>query len=150
MQKNIIWVTFLLIVTGFSVWFVIKGGYDLIRYYQFNLEIPVSVGRWEIVELEANKYALSASYSYEFEGKDYMGKAQLSKDYPNPWSAERALVKFKESEQTIWISPRAPQEGVLERSFPYKATLSAVLLLGLVIYFICLGLYVSVKNEQRR
>lgn len=150
MQKNIIWVTFLLIVTGFSVWFVIKGGYDLIQYYQFNQQIPVSVDKWEVVELEANKYALSASYSYEFEGKNYTGKAELSRHYPNPWSAERALVKLKENEQAIWINPNNPHKGVLERKFPYKATLSAILLLGLVVYFICLGLYVSIKNEQRR
>jgi hypothetical protein len=150
MHKNAIWVAFLLIVMGFGVWFVVKAGYELIHYYQLSLQIPVAVQKWEVEELDANKYAISLSYSYEYDGKNYRNRGKIGSAYPNPWAANRALEKFEQEKWYAWVNPQAPQKAVLEKRFPYKAAVSAVVLLGLVIYFICLGLYVGVKNEQRR
>ncbi len=150
MHKNAIWIAFLLIVMGFGTWFVVRGGYALIHYYQFSLQVPATIEKWEVDQRDANKYALTAFYSYEFDGKNYRAKGQVDDLYPNPWAANRVLEKYKEQKWNVWINPKKPQKAVLEKKFPYKGTISAVVILGLVIYFICLGLYVGVKNEQRR
>ena len=150
MHKNALWVAFLLIVMGFGMWFVVKAGYELIHYYQLNSQIPITIVKWEVEELNANKYAIAASYAYEFEGKNYRNRGRIGSYYPNPWAANRSLEKLEKQTWHAWINPQAPQKAALEKKFPYKAAVSAVVLLGLVIYFICLGLYVGVKNEQHR
>ncbi|MCC5831623.1 MAG: DUF3592 domain-containing protein [Chlamydiales bacterium] len=150
MHKNAIWVAFLLIVMGFGIWFVVKAGYELIHYYQLSAQIPVKIEKWEVKEQEANKYIIEAFYAYEFEGKNYRNRGRVGSTYPNPWAANRARDQFEEERWYAWINPQMPQNALLEKKFPYRAAVSAVVLLGLVIYFICLGLYVGVKNEQRR
>ncbi len=150
MQRNAIWLAFVIIVLGFSVWFIVKAGYDLARYYQFNTEVPIAIEKWEVIEKQANKYAVEVAYTYEYEGKDYQGEGQLGDDYPNPWAASRAVERMKQEKWGVWIRSSIPDKGLLRRKFPYKAALSAVVLIGLVIYFIILGLYAGVKNEKRR
>lgn len=150
MHKNAIWIAFLLIVVGFALWFIVKAGYDLIHYYQLNTQVPVTVEKWETRELAENKYALYVAFTYEFQGKNYGGADQIGEAYPNPWAAARAQDRLGKEKWFVWISPKNPEMGVLNKKFPYKAGVSAVVLLGLVIYFICVGLYVGVKYEQRK
>jgi len=150
MHRNAIWIAFFLIVVGFSIWFVVKAGYDLIHYYQLNTSVPVTIEKWEVMEIGANKYAIQASFSYEYQEKKYQGVGQVGESYPNLWAGKRALEKFEKQSWNVWLNPKAPEKAVLDKKFPYKGALSAAVLIGLVAYFICLGLYVGVKNEQRR
>jgi len=150
MQRNAIWIAFLILVFGFSIWFVVKAGYDLIHYYQLSQQAPVKIEKWEVQEQDANKYAIQVSYSYEYDGKNYQGSGLFGERYPNPWAANRALEKFETQTWNVWLNPKTPEKATFDRKFPYRATISAVVLIGLAIYFICLGLYVGVKNEQRR
>lgn len=150
MHKNVLWIAFLFLIVGFGLWFVVKAGYDLIRYYQFSAQIPTQIEKWEVKELEANKYVIIASYSYEYQGIYYQATGQIGTIYPNPWAARRGLERFETQNWQAWLNPKAPQAAVLEKTFPYKAAISAAILLGIVVYFICLGLYVGIKHEQRR
>lgn len=153
MVRNGIWVAFLLIVVGLSIWFVVKAGCDLIAYYQYNTMVSANIETWETRAVDADQYGIYADFSYEYEGKNYRSEGFIKKSYPNLWAAKAAqqdLEKIQKSEWNVWINPNAPENAVFGRQFPYKATLSAVVLIGLVIYFICLGLYAGVRSEQRR
>ena len=150
MHRNAIWISFFLIVVAVSIWFVVSAGYDLIRYYQFNTQVPITVEKQEVKEVGANDYRIEIAYSYTFEGKNYEGVEQLSEIYPNPWAAHRALEKFKEQKAYVWINTKAPETPRIEKQFPYKAAVSAAVLIGLVIYFFIIGLYVGVRNERGR
>ncbi len=150
MQRNVIWIAFLLIITGFATWFVVSAGRDLMRYYQISSQVPATVEKWEVREQGPNQYEIQALYSYDFDGKSYRGSSQAGETYPNPWAANQALEKLKSRKWSVWINPKVPNHSIMERKFPYKATVSAVILIALAAYFICLGVYAGIKNEQRR
>lgn len=150
MKRSAIWIIFLLLVFGFTVWFVVVAGFQLIDYYKLTTQVEVKVEKWDVAEISSNKYAVQAIYSYEFGEKDYRGNGQIGSSYPNPWAAKRAVEKWTKERWFVWVNPKAPEKAVIDRKFPYKATVSAAILLGLVIYFICLGIYVGVKYERRR
>ncbi|MCH9627747.1 MAG: hypothetical protein S4CHLAM2_13900 [Chlamydiales bacterium] len=150
MQRNVIWIAFLLIMTGFATWFVVSAGRDLMRYYQISTQVSATVEKWDIKERGPNQYVVQAVYSYDFGGKSYPGSGPVTEAYPNPWAATQALEKMKKRKWSVWINPKVPDQSILDRKFPYKATLSAVILIALSAYFICLGVYAGIKNEQRR
>lgn len=63
--------------------------------------------------------------------------------FKNPWSAEQGLERFEKSSWMAWYDQREPMRSTLSKKFPYKSTLSGIVLVGLSLYFIGLGLFVG-------
>lgn len=145
-----IWVFFLLLVFAFAIWFVVNAGFSLINYYKLSVQVPIEIEEWEVKEFKGSDYAIVAHFSYAYDEKEYKGQERLKRLYPNPWAAKRALGLMEKEVWHGWINPRAPETIVLEKSFPYKGSISAAVLIGLCAYFIGLGLYVGLKDEKKR
>ncbi|NGX60706.1 MAG: hypothetical protein K940chlam9_00173 [Chlamydiae bacterium] len=149
MNKNAVWVSFVLLVSVTALWFVVKGGHAFYNYVQLDVTTIAKVESFEVVELGTEQFALQVGYTYEYKGREYTGQNPLGSSFPNPWAAQKALEKRGELEEIpIWISSKHPTRSVLEKHFPAKRVLSALVLLGLVIYFVVLGLYTGGKDGR--
>ncbi len=148
MHRNAIWIGFLLIVVGVALWFVVKTGYDVYSYFQLNTQVPIKIEKWSVQEVKADQFLVNVHYSYDYQGKSYTGVGSIGSKYPNPWAANRAQQQFVKQEWSIWIHPKHPEKGMLEKKFPYKTAISALVLLGLTIYFFVLGTYVRAKSGR--
>jgi hypothetical protein len=144
--KNWIWVGVIGLVAVLALWFVVRAGCEVYRYLQLDKVVEVSVESWSVEERGSNQYAVMATYTYDLGGKNYSGKEQVGGKYPNPWAAGEAKNRFATQKWSAWVNPHHPEKSVLEKHFPVKKTVSALVLLGLALYFLLLGLYMRVKH----
>lgn len=142
MHKNKAWLSFLFVITAITVWFSSQAASELFFYFRLNSQTPVEEIHWEVVKIADETFDLSATYSYKIREKIYQGKTTLS-SYRNPWAAKEALTIHQKRPWQAWYDAKAPQKSSLERTFPTKQVVSAILMLMLLFYFYWLGLYVG-------
>lgn len=147
MRRNTVWLVILIVIVTLALWFVIRAGFGVMAYYQLSVHVPTSVERWSVKELSSDQFAVMAHYTYEYQGKTYQGSSQVGASYPNPWAASRAQKLFASEQWPAWINPKHPERPLLEKKFPYKRTISAAILIGLLIYFAILSSFVRVKRS---
>lgn len=145
MQKNATWIGLIIFVLAMTGWFGSKAAVNLQRYYSLTARAAVDVEKWEIVGNGSDRYFLKAYYTSPF-GK---GEGVLGTLFRNPWAAEKAKEKLEGQTLQIWFNPKNPTKAVFQKNFPIKSVLSASVLLGLTIYFIGLGIYVSSRHPKR-
>lgn len=144
MNRNRIGLIFLIIVGALATWFIIKAGYDLYTYSRLSERVPVTVEKWSIEELKSDQFVVLAHYSFEYQGKNHVGKGGVG-TYPNPWAAQEAQKQFSQKKWSVWLDPKHPELAVMQKYFPFKRTLSALILAGLLIYFLTLNKYIQSK-----
>jgi hypothetical protein len=148
MVRNWIWIIFLVLVAAFTLWFIIKAGSAATHYFQLKTQVPATIEKWEVEEIRAERFAVVAHYSFEFQDKIYRGKGQAGELYPNPWAAGKAQKQFAEKRWSVWLNPKHPEKAFLEKRFPYRKTISAGVLAGLSLYFFILGTYVKARHGR--
>jgi hypothetical protein len=141
MQRNAVWGILLLIIVLCALWFIVKAGMGIYRYTQLTMQVPVVIERWEIKEIKSDQFEVRAYYSFKYQGREYQGSGRIGDLYPNPWAASHAKEQFYRGSWRAWFNPKHPDHSLLEKKFPLKRMLSAVILVGLFIYFFILGLY---------
>ncbi len=146
---RIVWFGILLLIFSSASWYIFKAGKSIYHYKQLSEEVPVLMEKVEVEKLRENSYAILARFSYSFNQKDFQAEARLSERYPNPWAAESALRRIEGKSGVAWLNPNRPQQVTLERSFPYKTTISGVVLIGLMIYFMILGYFIVAKWQKQ-
>ncbi len=146
MRKNLIWIIFLLIIFFMAVWFIFSAAFAITDYYQYSIQVPTKIEKLEVKEIKADQFAVLADFSYEYEGKTYRGSGKVGSYYPNPWAADKAQKQYASMQWPAWIKSKHPEKAVLEKNFPVKRTVSAAILLCLLIYFAILTAYVRVKH----
>ncbi len=146
MHKNAVWIGFLLIVVVIALWFVVKASYGVVAYTRLSTQVEIEVYKWSVEQKKTDQFVVLAHYSFEYREKEYSGVTATGSLYPNPWAANRAIEKFSEQRWSVWINPKHPDKAVFRKKFPYKSAFSAVILLGLSIYFFILGTYMGGKN----
>lgn len=141
MYRKAIWVPFILVVALVAIWFIIRASYDLHDYFRLKFRTEVAVDRWQVQEIKSDQFVVEAHYSYVYKGKKIFGQGKVGAIYPNPWAANEAKTRYSKQNWSVWLDPDHPDKSVLEKHFPIKHTLSAVVLLGLVLYFFILAIY---------
>jgi len=147
-MKNTIWISFLLLVALLALWFIVKSTLAVCSYFNYSLEVPVTVEKWSVEEVHSDQFAIQAHYNYFLQGKEYLGVGTLGSRYPNPWAANQAQKHFAQQNVTAWVNPKQPEKSLLEKKFPYKKAISAAMLVILFIYFAILGTYVRLKHGR--
>lgn len=148
MQRNWIWAIFIVLIALFAFWFVIRAGQALLSYYQFSTKVAVVMEKWSVEEIKSDQFAVKATYSYEYSGKNYQGSDRAGALYPNPWAAENAQKQLARKTWGAWINPSHPERSVLEKRFPYKRVISSVVLLGILLYFSALGIFLRARHGK--
>ena len=145
--KSKVWQFLLLFIGAVALWFTGDAIIRLYGYISQNAEGVATITQWNVKEFPGDRYVLSASYSFHYDGKQYQGETVFEKPrFLNRWAAEEAIRNETQQTRPVWFSSWNPDHSTLQKSFPIKECLSAVLLWGLVIYFIGLNEYVSKRR----
>lgn len=144
MNRTRIGFIFLIIIGALATWFIITAGYELYTFSRLSEKVPITVEKWSIEELKSDRFAVRGHYSFGYQGKNYQGKGDVG-TYPNPWAAQEAQKLFSQKKWSVWIDPKHPESAVVKKHFPFKRTLSALILAGILIYFLTLNKYIQSK-----
>lgn len=102
---------------------------DLNTYFSLSHTAPAKITSWNILELNTDKYALEATYTF----KNRQATHRFQKTYfPNPRAAESTLQELK---KTPWHAFYNQKNSSLQRLFPFKHAIHLLLSLGVLLYF---------------
>ena len=99
---------------------------------------------WSIKEINSDEFLPSASYTFKMDdGQEVNSKSDLlATPYRNPWSAEEGIKELSKLSWKAWYNPSNPQQSALQKIFPLKDSIYALMMLGILGYFLGLGYYV--------
>ncbi|MBY0529962.1 MAG: hypothetical protein K2P51_07200 [Rhabdochlamydiaceae bacterium] len=133
------WVILGCVVGAISLWIVGAALFALSNYWKLSTPVPAQVTQWKVVEISSSSFAVEALYTYEFKKKNYSGSTLFDAPlYLNPYAAASDLKKWEALTWQAWIQPSHPEISSLQRHFPSKKIVHAVLTLGVVVYFLFL------------
>lgn len=148
MHKNFVWLCFLSLVTGAVGWFTIKTLYSVYLYMLLNAETNAHQINWAVEKLSEDQFTLKANYSFEVKDQTFLGETLFNNDvYLNPYAAEESLKVYSSKDWTVWFSRFYPQYSSLQKNFPLKECISAVILWLIWLYFLGLGYYVTKRKS---
>jgi hypothetical protein len=134
MQKR--WILLFIFLAMPTLWFCAKAGYELICYARLSSHTKARVVSWEVEELSLSKLYLKCSYTFEVNGTLHEGKTRfMQPEFLNRPSAEQALTTFSSYSWSAWYAPKNPSFSSLQKLFPYKNSFSALISLGVLLYF---------------
>ena len=120
-----------------------RAAYRVWGYLRLDGSAPVKVERWEVERLGTDRYGLVAHYTFDYQGQPVTTSSHWrGKRLLNRMAAEAKIVRLKEAPLVAYFPVKHPEEAVLERTFPLKACIYALVALGIMIYFYILALYV--------
>ena len=127
----------LLSITGLIMcWFAFQVLREGWTYVRLDVQAPAQVLRWEVKKLSSSHYALFATYRYRVNDQEFMGQTLFSTpSYPNHYAAEMDLKDRQAKEIYVWHQKRSPAFSSLQKKFPKKELMNAILTLGVLTYF---------------
>lgn len=139
-----IWNFFYAFIGIVAVWFTLSALYQLYSYFSLTEETSAKTIEWSVIEITDEKYILGTKYSYSVNGVEHSGDSRMSSlSFRNAWAAEQAIPRYAKQAWTVWFSPTNPDYSTMQKSFPFKDCLSAILLWGILGYFYWLRGYVN-------
>jgi hypothetical protein len=142
MHNNILWLIVLSFVGLITLTYAFIAFYKFYQYSQLTYTIESTKVDWKIKKTWRGKYYLEGAYEFSVQGKEYYGQTEFTDEYfLNTWAAEQKIFQNKEKTWVIWFQPNKFSHSTLQKKFPTKECGSAVVLIGLLIYFIILGIY---------
>lgn len=149
MHSNRYWLIFLAFLVIPVGWKSGEALYRLYGYYRLTGRTEGKVTQWSVEKKSDERYVLKAHYHFLIGSKEFESEDQFLNDsYLNAWAAEQA-IKQKTETTPVWYSARNPLVSSLQKKFPIKECLSAVVLWVLLLYFIGLGYYVGSHGSDR-
>ena len=144
MNKNFVWLGFLGIVALTTLWYSGIAAYRYYHYSTLNTSTPASTVTWTINAHSENAYTLTGSYHFEAQGKAYTGATEFSNQISiNRYAAEQSSREHAAQRWKVWFNSANPEHSSLQKRFPFKECTYAIVLWGLLLYFLWLGYYVE-------
>ena len=145
-----IWLVLLVISGGIALWFsgIALGG--AWKYFRLNAFASAQVLHWQTQEISSSRYAIEAEYQFEVAGKAYKGKTIFERpQFLNRFAAENYIAINGSKSWQAWYRKGGPGFSSLEKEFPKKKCLQAVLTLGVFFYFFFARTMVSRINGKQ-
>ncbi len=146
---HFLWVALVCISLGIALWFsgiAIKKSWQCLR---LDSSTPATTVTWKVKKFSASKYALVGEYEYTVKDTVYKGSTVLkSPRFLNPFSAEHERKTYVLKSWKVWYSKSKPSIASLEKRFPQKQVMHALLTLGVFAYFCCARRIVAASNSQ--
>jgi hypothetical protein len=131
-----LWITLLVISGGIALWFSGVAASAFWQFFKLNESAPAIVLRWEIKDLSSSCFAPQAEFEYEVEGVGYSGKTIFrSPQFPNRFAAENHIKTLQAQRWRVWYQESTPSVSSLEKEFPRREFLQALLTVGVFAYF---------------
>lgn len=138
MTRNLyrLWLVLLIISGAISLWFSGIAVDRMWKFFCLNAQSSVKVLNWQVQELSSSRFALEAEYQFEIRGTVYYGKTIFEKpQFLNRFAAENYMRIHGAESWEAWYSTSHPAYNNLEKKFPQKQCLQALLTLGVFVYF---------------
>jgi hypothetical protein len=138
MAKNLyrLWVVLLIVSGGITLWF---SGFALVgawKYVRLNSQTPATVVNWQVQDITSSRFAIEADYSFEVNGATFKGKTIFDNpQFLNRFAAENYIRLLQGKQWKTWYRESNPNITSLEREFPQKNCLQALLTVGVFAYF---------------
>ncbi len=131
-------VCFLVLTSLIAVTFMGKSGYRLFQYFSLNTTSKAFDMEWKIAQKDTSSFALEVSYQFNSLENDLVkGRIELAKPYfLNPLSAERAIESLSPKSWDVFYNKKNPSINSLQKIFPFKDCIQALITLGIFIYFL--------------
>jgi hypothetical protein len=131
-----LWMILLVISGGIALWYLGITCKELWDYAQLRGQAPATILKWETRDLGSSHFAVAAEYLYEVGGISHTGNTLFKKQrFLNRFAAESYLKPLKEKRLWVWYREGEPSISSLEREFPQKHCLQALLTVGVFAYF---------------
>lgn len=122
-----------------SILFLILGSmafFNLYNHFRLVAKTEAVIDQWKVVKKSSSSYPIRGTYHFEFQGKSYHGSSVLLPPHHlNRLSAERAILNLEKKKWSVWIDPHNPSFSSLEKTFPMKKIVYALIALGVTLYF---------------
>lgn len=130
------WVVLLALSGGIALWFSAIALSGLWNFTRMNEHSIASVSNWEVLDLPSSRFAIAADYRYEVKGKAYNGKTIFENPrFLNRFAAENYVKMMDAQTWKVWYRKGRPSFSSLEKEFPQKQCLQALLTVGVFAYF---------------
>lgn len=139
MDKNKFWL-FLLSLIGISaLWHTAIAGYKYSAYYRLDSESAPTSMSWSVEEQSSSAYFLKAFYEFSVDKKTYEGSTEFLNDtYLNSQTAKLGSEKMALLPWKVWYDKNNPNKSSLQKDFPFKQCIYAIILWGIFLYFVFL------------
>lgn len=122
---------------GIALYFLVIALFHLGGYFSLEARAPATVQQWSVIKKSSSAFAIEAVYTFEAQGKTVTGQTIFSKPHHlNHPSAERHIEIFSTRPWSVWYSPQDPMHSSLEKTFPTKKLVYALMALGVFGYFL--------------
>jgi len=106
------------------------------EFFSLNAQAPAKITHWEVRDLPSARFTVSAEYHYEVGGKALTGSTLFQNRYfLNRFAAENHGKLIEAKRWRVWYREGNPSVSSLEREFPQKDLLQALLTVGVFAYF---------------
>lgn len=143
MHKNPTWILFLILICSSSLGYTGYTIYKIFRNKQLTEQVPLESIQWSVHQINQEKYVPQADYTFSFKDKQYKGSVLWDEHFLNAQVAQEVIDKFSAYHWKAWINPNNPEQSAIQKKFPYKETISAVILWTITVYFFTLGIKIT-------
>jgi hypothetical protein len=119
-----------------SLWFSGVAAEGMWKFFRLNAQISVKILDWQIQELSSSRFALEAQYQFEIDNVMYGGKTIFERpQFLNRFAAQNYMQIHSSKNWEAWYRISNPAYNSLEKEFPQKQCLQALLTFGVFVYF---------------
>lgn len=135
--QNYIPMALLVTITLISFWFTGSAACKYYHYNKLNTRTYTTDISWSVIEVNDERFLLNAHYHYTLAGKTYEGHTTFSHlPYRNKEGADHAIKEYDAKRWPVWYDKMDNGHSSLEKRHPTKEVVYAVIMWGLVVYFI--------------
>jgi hypothetical protein len=138
MYRNLyrLWLVLLMISGAIALWFSGIAADDMWKFFRLNAHTSVKIVSWQVRELASSRFAMEADYQFKLDSGAYSGKTIFEKpQFLNKFAAENYMRINGSKSWKVWYQAGNPAYNSLEKAFPKKQCLHALLTIGVFIYF---------------
>jgi hypothetical protein len=131
-----VWVLMLVVSGGIALWFASGAIRGLWKFTYLDAKTSATVSKIEILDLSSSRFAIEADYTYQVQGVTYSGKTLFDTPrFLNHYAAENYVKAVETRPWETWYHKKTPSFSSLERDFPEKQCLQALITVGVFAYF---------------
>jgi hypothetical protein len=142
-----------LLACSLLVWavFVFPIFMQTIEYIQAKESVAPESIEWSLDRIHDELWKPVVRFKYTVNGTTYQREERLQEGrYRNPYAAEEALKELKAEKTKAWYSASSPSHATVERFFPLKKILYALMTFLILLYGAWLARYVYLEQLIRK
>ena len=121
---------------------------QIVHYQSYTSYVTPDSLNWTSLAVHDELWRPVAHFEYTVDGKKYEGKEVFQGGlYRTPYAAEVAIKTINNSHPVVWYSPYAPDQASIEKFFPLKKLIYALITLFLIGYAAWAAYYLGIMSK---